>query len=304
MSGDPSTFPVAATESARRPERVPTREELPPLVARTPLAIVDESVTFLRLAPGLFLSVALVIMLPMRLIAAAAPGSSLRDARPDEIVDIFVANSDHPGAVTAAFGALFLESIALFTIATTYGQIAAAWFAGSSITATDVLLTSIKRSPLILAAWFLVHVAEAIGSIGFGIGLLLPATFLALAAPIMGAESLGPLDSMRRSTRLTRPAFGHVLAVWIVTGVFALVVRAAIEIVPSVIGLEGLNIPLWLVSGVADFVGSVVAAALIAAASVVLYIDQRVRVEGIDLEMAFSTAFPEPSYRAASVVDR
>ena len=54
----------------------------------------------------------------------------------------------------------------------------------------------------------------------------------------------------------------------------------------------------------ADFVGSVVAAALIAAGSVVLYIDQRVRVEGIDLEMAFSTAFPERSYRVTSVVDR
>lgn len=266
--------------------------------------MIDEAVTFLRLDPAMLLGSAIVVLLPLRLIAAAAPGSALRGAQPDELADIFVANFDNPTAVWAAIAALVLDSVALFTVASIYGQVLSVWFSGQSTTTTDVLLASIKRSHLVLAAWIIVHAFEGIAALFCGIGLFLPAAFFSVTAPALGAEKLGPWSAVKRSAALSRRSYVNVMVVWVVSGVGALLLRAAIEFVPSLIGLELLNIPLWVISGVSEFIGAVAATALIAAVSTVLYLDLRVRSEGIDLEMAMVDAFAPRTARGRPVGGR
>ena len=70
-----------------------------------------------------------------------------------------------------------------------------------------------------------------------------------------------------------------------------MIMRLVIEFAPSFLGLELLQLPLWLTAGVVDLIGAVVATSFVAASSTVLYLDLRVRREGIDLEMAMSHAF-------------
>lgn len=288
--------PVTGLQSnaaARRPLRVPTAEELPPLVERSSLAIFDEALTFLRIQPGLLLGIAFAVLLPLRLIAAAMPGSALRDARPDQLADIFIGNLGQPGAVLAAIVTLVMESIALLTIASIYGELMASWYSGRSISATDLLMSSIKRSPKIVLAWIICKVMIVGGGLVTGglLGLVV-GVFLIAVGPIMGAENASPMEALRRSMSLTSRRFGQVTFVYAITGVGAILMRFMIEFAPSAI-TQQLQVPLWLSAGILDLAASVFAMAFTAAASVVMYLDLRVRGEGIDLDMAIGRSFTQ-----------
>lgn len=283
---------LQSNAATRRPLRVPAVEELPPLLARSPLAIFDEAITFMRIEPGLLLGISLIVLVPLRLVAVAMPGSPLRDARPDQLIDIFVGNLSQPGAVLAAFITLILESVALFTVASIYGEVAANWYSGRAASATDLLLASVKRSPALLLAWLIVHLLEIGGALfTVGIGGVMIGVFFAVVAPVMGAEAAGPIVALRRSANLVSPKLGHTIAVFGLAGLGSVVMRIVIEFAPSFLGLELLRLPLWLTSGVVDLLAAVVATSFVASSSTVLYLDLRVRREGIDLDMAMSRAF-------------
>lgn len=270
---------------------MPTAEELPPLLARSPLAIFDEAITFLRIQPALLFGVTLVVLLPLRLIAAAMPGSALRDARPDEVIDIFIGNLSQPGAVGAAIATFALESIALMTVGTIYGELIASWYSGRTLSATDLLVSSIKRSPFILFAWFLTHLLVFVGSLmTLGVLGLFTAFFFAVVGPVLGAEGARPMEALRRSSQLVSAKLGQVMLVFILTGVGGLVMRITIEFAPTLV-TNSLNVPLWLSAGVFDIVATVVVISFTAASAGVLYLDLRVRREGIDLDMAIGRSF-------------
>lgn len=271
---------------------MPTTEELPPLVPRTPLGIFDEAITVLRLDATTLLGIAVAVLLPLRVIALAAPGSALRDARPDQLLDIVVGNLSEPGAVLAAFVTLVLESLALFVVAAAYGEVLGHWYAGRRRTVSDALLASIRRTPAILLAWIVVHLLEMMVAVfTVGLGVLVVGPMLMVTAPTMGAERAGPLQALRRSAVLAAPTYVHCVLVFAVTGVGSLVMRLMIEFVPSLIGLELLGLPLWAVAGVTDVVATVVQIGFVAAAANVLYLDLRVRREGVDLYLATERVF-------------
>ena len=289
--------PERANATRHRP--VPTVEQLPPLTARSALGVFDEAITMLRLSPTTLLGIAIIVLLPLRLVALAAPGSALRDARPDQLLDIFVGNLSEPGAVLAAFVTLVLESLALFAVAASFGEVLAHWYAGRSRSIADALVASIRRSPGLLVAWVVVHLLEALVAVfTVGLGVLAVGPILMVTAPIMGAERVGPFRALRRSTTLAAPKYVYCLFVFVLTGLGALLMRLMIEFVPSFLGLELLGLPLWAVSGVADVVASVVQIAFVAAAANVLYLDLRVRREGIDLYLATQRVFEREPSRA------
>lgn len=261
---------------------------------RTPLAIVDEALTFLRINPSLLLGLAAIIVLPLQLLILVLPGSSLRGNRPDRVVDILISSVDQPSAVANAFGNLVFESLSLFAIASVYGQIMASWYSRTSMTPTQLLSASLKRSPTILAVWTITHVLIVIGGV-FSLGLLvvLIGTFFIVAAPAMGAEGLGIGDTLKRSRELSLAKFIHCVVVYVAVGVGSQVMDFSLRLAPTLI-LGQLNVPVWITEGVFDVVASVIVASFTAATAVVLYLDLRVRREGIDLYMALEKNF-DPS---------
>ena len=252
----------------------------------------DEAITVLRLDPTLLFGIVLAVLLPLRIVALSVPGSPLRDARPDEILDIFVGNLSAPGAVLAAAVTLLFESLALFAVAAAYAEVLSRWYAGVPITVSDALVSSIRRTVPLVVAWTIVHVAEALSALfTVGLGILFVGPMLIVTAPVIGAERVGPMRALRRSLDLTSSELVRVFMVFVTTGVGALLIRLMIESVPSVIGFALFDLPLWAVNGVADVVATIVQLAFVAAAANVTYIDLRVRREGIDLYSANSTAF-------------
>ena len=282
---------VQSNQGVGRPLPVPTPEELPPLIARSPLAVIDEALTFLRLNPALFFGLSAVVVIPLQLIILILPGSSLRGNRPDRTVDILIGSLDQPSAVLNGVGVLVFESLALFAIATMYGQVTSAWYSQTSVSPAELLRAAAKRIPLILGAWTITHlIIIAAGLLSFGaLGVFLGVLFM-LVAPVIGAESLGLGDSLKRSRELTMSKLGQSLIVFVVVAAAGQVMDASIRFAPTFI-LQLVDVPPWITGGVFDVVASVLVVSFTAATSVVLYLDLRVRREGIDLYMAIGKSF-------------
>ena len=126
--------------------------------------------------------------------------------------------------------------------------------------------------------------------------LLVVSSFLSFTAPIVMIEKVGPVEAMRRSWRLASKRAAWVI--WIT--LLVLVVESAVEFgltvysTSVVAGLFG--------TGAGETVGLVLAAVFgalvtvlvqpyVVGASVLLYLDQRVRSEGLDLELEAADAF-------------
>jgi len=278
-------------------QRVPTAEQLPPLVARSPLAIFDEAVTLLRVRPVLFLSIAGIVLLPMRGITALIPGVELRGVRPDQLTDIFIDNLARPGALGVTVTSFVLESIALMVVAATYAEVTTRWISGHATDGKELAKNAVRRFLAVLGAWIIAKLAMAAASVfTLGIGGFVMGTFFAITAPILGAERLGPYAAIRRSMSLVSSKVGQTMLVFICTGLGAFLMRLAIKQAPAIVISQffggQLPLPDWAIVGVFDVIGSVVALSFVAASSVVLYLDLRVRREGIDLRMAIDNTFP------------
>ncbi len=279
-----------------RPELVPGAEELPPLVARSPLGIFDEAMTFIRIRPRQLLAIACMLMIPAKALAALVPGSILRRARPEQAIDLILENVLGVDSILANLISFGLESLALFLIAVMYGELAAAWFVGQAPTTREVFGRTFRRIHKLLIVWIIAKIVIVGGGIvGFGAAGLLVAVLLSVAAPLMGAERMKVKQVLQRSANLASAKLGQTGLVFIITGVGAFIIRLAIKQSPSLIlsQFTGQSRPPdWIIFGISDVAGAVFAAAFLAAASVVLYLDLRVRREGIDLDLAIGRTFP------------
>ncbi len=237
--------------------------------------------------------IAFVVLLPLRLVAGLLPGSSLRDARPDQLIDVLVGNLGAPGAVTAAFATLLSESIALFAVGAIYGKILANWYSGRGPLASDVLVWSIKRSPILFLLWLFTHALVAIGALlSAGAGGIVLAVFFLVVAPVVGAEDAGFRTAMQRSMSLVTPRFFAGIMFFLLVGGGGQVMRLVLRLLPSILGITVLPIPSWIVGGIFDLLATTVMIAFTASAATILYLDLRIRREGIDLDMAMARAFP------------
>lgn len=258
----------------------------------------------LRVRPRLFLGIALLLFLPARGLALLVPGADLRGVRLDQFLDILITNILDVDEIGATIARLALESIVLFIAATMYAEIVAGWFSGQSTSKKDLALNALKRLPAIGVVWVLTKAAMVLAApLTVGVLGLIFGSFFSLAAPVLGAEGLGPIDTIRRSLSLVSSRLGHVLLTFIVTGLGAIIIRLAVRSAPALLlGQFGLAeaLPEWLVGGVFEVVSGVVALAFTAAASVVLYLDVRVRREGIDLTMAIGDLFPHATAEVAN----
>jgi hypothetical protein len=127
-----------------------------------------------------------------------------------------------------------------------------------------------------------------------------------LAAPALLLEDLSITASLRRSARLVRRSFWRVLGIMLLTtvlvGFLSGVISVPFAILSSVIGFAQdppntySSFPLTLVQLLVSQIGSVLAGAVLypltAAVTALLYIDLRMRTEGLDIELMRATSEP------------
>lgn len=142
-------------------------------------------------------------------------------------------------------------------------------------------------------------VAATSGDIGLTIGLGLLGLLLAigallfvivatvLATPVLVLERSGVFASLRRSWQLTRPSFWRIAGIYLLTSILVAIVAG---VVSAPIGMLGQSVAGVTGMTIAQLVGTIVAAAIttpfVAGVIALLYIDIRIRREGLDVELA------------------
>ena len=140
-----------------------------------------------------------------------------------------------------------------------------------------------------------------LGGLAAGVVALWLMIRFSLASPALMLEKQGVLKSMSRSAKLVRGSWWRVFGIQLLAGIIANII-SAIVVIPftflaaalggdGVVGFlngEGNNLG-WtflIISGVGSVIGSMITFPINAGVTVLLYIDQRIRREALDLELA------------------
>ncbi|MGW2724533.1 glycerophosphoryl diester phosphodiesterase membrane domain-containing protein [Streptomyces sp. NPDC001492] len=139
-----------------------------------------------------------------------------------------------------------------------------------------------------------------LGGLAAGVVALWLMIRFSLASPALMLEKQGVVKSMSRSAKLVRGSWWRVLGIQLLAGIIANII-SAIVVVPftflaaalggeGVVGFlngEGNNLG-WtflIISGIGSVIGSMITFPINAGVTVLLYIDQRIRREALDLEL-------------------
>ncbi|MGX1757705.1 DUF7544 domain-containing protein [Streptomyces lydicus] len=128
-----------------------------------------------------------------------------------------------------------------------------------------------------------------------------------LASPALMLEKQGVISAMRRSAKLVRGAWWRVLGVqllaYLLVGIVEFIIQIPATIVAFVIGGESLvdwangtsdttSWPFLIVLGIGAVISSTITFPITAGVTALLYMDQRIRREALDLELARAAGLP------------
>lgn len=261
--------------------------------------VLDGSFAILKAAPATILAFTAVFAVPVQILGAWLQRDLLGGA---SLLDMFDGDTSLAGVDDGSLGStwaqvvlLFGPSLALVFVATGLVRLVGAWHVGRDLSLGELLRGSVPLAWPLLASWFLVHLAEAVGMLLCGVGGLVAMTWFLVTAPVVGAERLGPVASMRRSWRLVARRFWPVMGLSILSSVVAMLFGYALGLVPTVlslvVGTDGFG---WLLTAASGILTSLITMPIVAGITVLIYLDLRVRTEGLDIELDAVAAFPEP----------
>ncbi|MFC9165527.1 glycerophosphoryl diester phosphodiesterase membrane domain-containing protein [Streptomyces fungicidicus] len=177
------------------------------------------------------------------------------------------------------------------------------------ITAGIVTVGALPGFLVALAAGSEVGAAlTVLGLIGAGVAALWLMIRLSLASPALMLEKQGIVKAMSRSAKLVRGSWWRVFGIQLLATIIANVV-ASIIVIPftflaATVGGDGASGFLnsggdmgWtflVISGIGSVIGAMITFPITAGVTVLLYVDQRIRREALDLELARAAGVQAP----------
>lgn len=156
---------------------------------------------------------------------------------------------------------------------------------------------------MVAVAVVIVLIAAVIPPLGLVLGivavvfLIRYAVLFSLAAPALVLEKGRVFGSLRRSRDLVRGSWWRVLGISLLAGLIAGIINAIVVLPFEYVGsggsfteIKGSLIMYLIVSAVGTVIASTITAPFAAGVSSLLYVDQRMRREGLDIELARAAA--------------
>ncbi len=256
--------------------------------------LLDGGFAILRQAPTTILGFTALFVIPIQL-AAAWLNRGVEGFDLDEVVeessqtfDVGISAGEGAAALVLQLGSM----VALVIVAAAIARLVSAWYVGRDLTTGELLRGTVPMLWALVASCVLVHVLELVAVIGLGVLPIAVMNWFLVTAPVIGAERAGPIQAMRRSARLVQRRFWNVLGAVILGVLVETLFTYAIGGLPTFfsifIGTEGIG---WVLPAIAGIVTELVTMPLVAGITVLIYLDLRVRTEGLDLELRAMDAF-------------
>lgn len=291
--------PESRGSAAPAPAPASTRPGIPRLGPMTVSDVLDGAFAILKAAPATIIAFTAVFAVPVHLLGAwlqrdLLAGGSFLDAF--EQGDTSLTGVDQGGSMSGTWAQVVLffgPALALVFVAAAIVRLVGAWHTGRDLSLSELLRGSVPMAWPLLASWTLVHIAELVGMLACGFPALAVMTWFLVTAPVIGAEHLGPVKAMRRSARLVGRRFWPVMGLVLLAGIVSALFGYALSLVPTVVSLlVGTSGYWWLLTAASGVLSSVITMPIVAATTVLIYLDLRVRTEGLDLELDAIDAFP------------
>lgn len=291
----PSTSPAEpldGTLATAGPLEAPTAE-VPRLDLRpmTVADILDGAFTIIKARPARIFGIAALFVVPINLLMAYLQ-RNLLDVGLWELYTsdpAVIADQSEQAAANqnlALVMGLVLPGLALVAVAATIARLVRGWSLGVDTPAGELLRAAGRSWWALLASFVVVHLAEfaSMGACGIGIVFVMP--LFAMTAPVIGAEGAGPMAAISRSCSLAGRRYWPVVGLsWLIGVVSWLLTNALGGLPQALVAYAGTDVA-WPALAAGNILGSMVTTPFVAAATVLLYLDLRVRTEGLDLELA------------------
>jgi hypothetical protein len=266
-------------------------EIVEPLEPATLTDMLDGGWKLLRERPGTVLGLSAVCLAPAAVLEGLAAASvdtgfstlfTFQTDTSDTGLQIAGLLATLVGAAIRALGVMYL-GVAL-TLVVLARQ------SGARLGAAAALGAALRRSGAVLGSWALMFPVSAVASSCF---LPLPvwATFTAVAAPVIAAEGIGPIASIGRSFQLVARRFWMALGVVALSTLVVYVLDNVLTLLPQALAEALPWGARWAVNTVAAAVASTITTGPLVTSCVLLYLDLRVRTEGLDLRQRAAAAF-------------
>ena len=257
--------------------------------------LLDGGFAIIKQAPATIIGLTAVFSIPIQVLGAFL-------ARNTEGFDLEAAVEDTSGrfevgpSFAAGASGIVVQigsALALVFVAAAIGRLVSAWYVGHDLTTGELVRATLPLSGALVVSCFFVHVLEGVAVLGLGVLPLAVMTWFLVTAPVIGVERIGPIAAMRRSARLVQrrfwPVLGAALLGFLVETLFFYAIGLIPLLVSLLIGTEGV---LWVVPAVVSIATQLVTMPFVASVTVLIYLDLRVRTEGLDLELRANEALP------------
>lgn len=235
----------------------------------------------------------LVLTLPVQVVATMLRRAWLADGGSVAAGWLELATAVTLTEVVLSYLLLALDSLVLLLAGAAVAHIVAADRMGRELPAGQALGRTVRRLPAYLVAWFLRTGAIVLAGCTFA-GPIAFVTLWVLTAPVMAIEGLGPIAGLGRAWRLAAKRFWPLLGLVCLTALVSGIVGLSLSALPLLATLiEPLARFAWLIEGVADQLTMLVTVPIVVGATALAYLDVRIRVEGLDLELDRTAAFPD-----------
>ena len=265
--------------------------------------VLDGAFKLLKANAKTLLLVVAAFVVPIQLISAFVVRDQVSTGFLDVLSDPTIAESQAQFSLGDAAGSIFTVLLGLVTtplIAGAVSRVCAASYLGRPIGAGEALRGTLRRLPALLAAAFLVLVAQGVGFVLCILPGIAVTVLLSAVTPALMIEDLGPVEAMRRSWRLLKPRFWPVLGIIALAWLISSFLGNLLGGIPSAVGAIFGGTFAWLWIGIGAVLASIVSGPITAIVDTLVYFDGRIRHEGLDLQVMAQDLDPEAaSTRAA-----
>jgi hypothetical protein len=236
---------------------------------------VDDAVDVVRAQPAAVATVAACFVVPLQLVATWVAVGPLAGAG-------LVARVRDPSATAPL--AVLAGLVALPFVSGAMTEVLAADRAGVPVAAGRAVRAALRRWWSLLAGWVLGLLLVACSGLVPFVGTVLALPWVVLAAPVAVAERRGPLASLGRARRLLPGRWWPAAGALALLGATAYVLANAVVLVAVGISeASGAERGLWVAATATAAAVAALATAVVGAGAALLYLDLRVRREGLDL---------------------
>lgn len=298
LATDPATAPGATGTGDQaggwtsgpdpvEPPRLPVA-----LRAMTATDIIDGAWGVIKARPRTVFAITAIIILPIEIVAALLAQGSV--ALFDQLASSLDSSPSSGGVALGSAGVILaqlVQNLGPFLLGAAIARLVSSWYAGGDMTARQAVVAAFRKAPALLGAFAILIPVKVIGWVPCGLALPFILPLIMTTAPAIVIEDLGPVSGPKRAFDLARRRYWACVGVWGLAFIVEMLVNVALSLLPSL--LSGF-VP-SAIAPVVSAAGAVFAAFItkpfVVAVAVLLYLDLRVRTEGLDLELEANAAF-------------